>query len=182
MDEQYEIQVSDITRKEFTQAGGELLLRFGGMALAIVTVVTVLLILIMDEFSVQAMVSPYVVVLGLLCVFWIMMASSYKKFPKDIEYSYLIDSDGWQITVKDISTNVDWQDTVRMVVRRHAILFFQEENRSNLLPRRCVSDHQLAMMRTWYQASRPAYRARRQAKERQQREERRQRARQKRGR
>lgn len=175
MDEQFDIRVSGVTKREFSQAGAELVRGTAVPLLVAVAVVTLVIMMFMGDYSLKALLPPFAVVLILLAVARLMVGRGYKDFPKDTEYSFLIDVEGWQLTVADTSANVDWQDTAKLVVRRHAVLLYNEDNRSNLLPRRCVTDHQLAMMRTWFQASRPAYRARQRVKSQAWREDSRQR-------
>ena len=110
--------------------------------------------------SLKAFLPPFVIVGALLLLAWMMVGRGYKDFPKDITFSYLIDVEGWQLTVGEESANIDWQDTAKLVVRSQVVLLYNEDNRSNILPRRCLTDHQLEQMRAWFQISRPAYRLR----------------------
>ena len=160
MDEQFDIQVSDVTKREFTQAGGELIRGLAAPAFFAVAVVTIVIMMFLDDYSLKALIPPFVLVGALLLIAWLLVGRGYKEFPKDITFSYLIDVEGWQLTVGEESANIDWQDTAKLVVRRHVVLLYNDDNRSNILPRRCLTDHQLEQMRTWFQASRPAYRAR----------------------
>ncbi len=160
MDEQFDIQVSNVTKKEFTQAGSEMIRGLVGPAFLAVAVVTIVIMMFLGDYSLKAFLPPFVIVGALLLIAWLMVGRGYKDFPKDITFSYLIDVEGWQLTVGEESANIDWQDTTKLVVRSQVVLLYNEDNRSNMLPRRCLTDHQLEQMREWFQISRPAYRLR----------------------
>ena len=160
LDEQVDIQVSNVTKKEFTQAGSEMIRGLVGPAFLAVAVVTIVIMMFLGDYSLKAFLPPFVIVGALLLLAWMMVGRGYKDFPKDITFSYLIDVEGWQLTVGEESANIDWQDTTKLVVRSQVVLLYNEDNRSNMLPRRCLTDHQLEQMREWFQISRPAYRLR----------------------
>lgn len=146
MDEQFDIQVSDVTKKEFTQAGSEMIRGLVGPAFLAVAVVTIVIMMFLGDYSLKAFLPPFVIVGALLLIAWLMVSRGYKDFPKDITFSYLIDVEGWQLTVGEESANIDWRDTAKLVVRSQVVLLYNEDNRSNILPRRCLTDHQLEQM------------------------------------
>lgn len=167
MDDQYDIQINGITRQEFIQAGSEFIRRMVLPLFLLVAVVTVVIALAISDFSLRSLLPPFLIAIAALVVLRLSVVFSWKKFPADTQFSYLIDQDGWQITVGDTSANVDWQDTVRMTVRSHVVLLFNEDNRSNLLPRRCLTPEQLAQLKVWYDQSRSAHKARQKEKDQQ---------------
>ena len=167
MDDQYDIQIDGLTRREFIQAGSEFIRRIALPLFALVAVVTAVIAMAIGDFSLRSLLPPFLVAIAALVVLRLSVVFSWRKFPADTRFSYLIDREGWQITVGDTSANVDWQDTARMTVRSHVVLLFNEDNRSNLLPRRCLTPEQLEQMRLWYRQSRSEYKARRKEKEQQ---------------
>ena len=167
MDEQYDIQIKGVTKAEYVQAGSESIRRMVLPLLLMVALATVVIALAIDDFSLRSLLPPFVIALGVLLLLWVSVVMSWKKFPADTEFSYLIDREGWQLTVGEASANIDWQDTVRLTVRSHVVLLFQESNRSNILPRRCLTPEQLAQIQTWFDASRDAYKTRQKEKDEQ---------------
>ncbi len=165
MDEQYSIQIKGVTKAEYVQAGSELIRRMILPLILMVALATLVISLAIDDFSLRSLLPPFVIALLVPIVLRVCVVTSWKKFPADTEYSYLIDSDGWELTVGEASANIDWQDTVRLVVRSHVVLLFHESNRSNILPRRCLTPEQLAQLQAWFNASRDQYKARRKEKD-----------------
>lgn len=94
MDEQFDIQVSDVTKKEFTQAGSEMIRGLVGPAFLAVAVVTIVIMMFLGDYSLKAFLPPFVIVGALLLIAWLMVSRGYKDFPKDITFSYLIDVEG----------------------------------------------------------------------------------------
>lgn len=160
MDEQYDIQIEGITKAEYVQAGTEIIRRMIVPLILLVAAATLIIALFIDDFSLRSLLPPFVVALLAPVVMWASVVHSWKKFPAGTSFSYLIDREGWQLTVGESSANIDWQDTVRMTVRSHVVLLFHESNRSNILPRRCLTPEQLAQLRAWFDDSRTAHKAR----------------------
>lgn len=160
MDKQYDIQVNGVTKKEYIQAGSDTVRRMVLPLLALVAVFTVVIALAVQNFSLKSLLLPFVVAFVFLLIMYIMVVASWKGFPADTQFSYLIDSDGWEITVGEDRANIDWSQTTRMTVRSHVVLLFNESNRSNMLPRRCLTDEQLSQMKQWFKESRKAFKDR----------------------
>lgn len=152
-DEQFDIQVPGLTVGEFMAAGDQMLLNMLPPLLILVTVVTVV-ILAFTRITFLGIVSPYVVVALCIGVYLILLRSQYKKLPENLSFSYLIDSDGWQLTLGEEKANIDWVDTPRLVERRHIFLLYHQENSSNVLPKRVLTEHQMECIRSWYRDSR----------------------------
>lgn len=167
MEQQFDIQINGITKKEYLQAGSDTVRRMTLPLLALVTVFTAVIALAVQNFSLQSLLLPFGIALAFLLIMYAMVAASWKNFPADTAFSYLIDEDGWEITVGDSRANIDWNKTTRMTVRSHVVLLFNEANRSNLLPRRCLTDAQLAQMQQWFKASRSSFKDLRNAEEEQ---------------
>ena len=167
MEQQFDIQIDNVTRKEYVQAGSETIRRMILPLLALVTVFTVVIAMAVQNFSLQSLLLPFGVAIAFLLVMYIMVLTSWKNFPSDTQFSYLIDEDGWEITVGESRANIDWDKTTRMTVRSHVVLLFNEANRSNMLPRRCLTNEQLAQMQQWFRESRSAFKDRQKADEEQ---------------
>ncbi len=157
MQDQIQIQVTSMQKKEYIQLGFETVRRLLLPMLALVTLVVLAIALAIQDMSVRSLLPPYVLIaLGVLA-YYIMIALSWKDFLADTKFSYVIDDYAWQLTVGEETVQVKWSDTVRMTVRSRVILLYNEDNRSNLLPRRCVTPEQLAQLRQWFRDSRMDY-------------------------
>lgn len=165
MEEQFEISVNGVTRREYLQAGSETLRRMVFPLLALVALFTVVIALAVQNFTLKSLFLPFGVAAAFLLLSYLMVVISWKSFPSDVTFSYLIDSDGWELTVGEDRANIDWNKTVRFTVRRHVVLLFSESNRSSLLPRRCLNDAQLVQMKQWFRDSRKAFRERQKTEE-----------------
>ena len=160
MDTQFDIQINGVTKKEYIQAGSDTVRRMTLPLLALVAVFTAVITLAVQNFSLKALLLPFGVAIVFLLIMYLMVVTSWKNFPADTQFSYLIDEDGWEITVGENRANIDWSKTTRMTVRSHVVLLFNESNRSNMLPRRCLTDDQLAQMQQWFKESRKAFKDR----------------------
>lgn len=169
--EQFDIQIQSITKKEYVQAGTESIRRMTLPLLALVAVLTIIIAMAIQDFSYRSIVPPFGIALIVVFFLRFTVSRSWKNYPADTAYSFQFDQKGWRITVGEESVPVDWRDTYRMTVRRDVVLLYNESNRSNLLPRRCVSDAQLEQMRTWFKASRAEHKLRAKAEENRYRED-----------
>ena len=160
MDIQFDIQVNGVTKKEYVQAGSDTVRRMILPLMALVAAFTIIIALAVHNFSLKSLFLPFGVAAAFLLIMYAMVVLSWKNFPADTQFSYLIDEDGWEITVGDDRANIDWSKTTRMTVRSHVVLLFNESNRSNMLPRRCLTDEQLAQMKQWFKESRKAFKER----------------------
>lgn len=160
MNQAFEIQIQSITKKEYVQAGTEAIRRMILPLLALVAVLTVVIAMAIDDYSFRSLVPPFMIALAALLLFRLMVSHSWKNYPADTVYSFQIDKKGWRISVGAESSYVEWRDTYRMTLRRDVILLYNESNRSNLLPRRCVTDAQLKLMQAWFGASRAEHKLR----------------------
>lgn len=160
MGDQFDIQINGVTRKEYIQAGTDTLRRMILPLLLLVIVFTFVIAMAVQNYSLKSLLLPFAVAFAFLLIMYIMVVASWKNFPADTKYSYLIDEDGWEITVGRDSANIDWDKTSRMTVRSHVVLLFNEANRSNLIPRRCLTNEQLAQMQQWFKESRKDFKNR----------------------
>lgn len=156
MDErQFDIQVEGITKAEYLQASREMILSMVPMGLVMVTLVTVCILLFLSEITWAAVIAPYVVLLVVVALGLLYLELDWKKFPKDMAFSYLIDAEGWQLTVGESYGGADWVETPKLKEKSKVLLFYQRDSTaSSSLPKRCLTDEQLEAIRGWYQASR----------------------------
>lgn len=161
MDErQFEIQVDKTTKEEYLQASREMVYDVIPTGVVLVTLVTVCILLLMDEITAVSIVAPYIIlVIAILVGLWY-VGSQWKKFPQDVQYSYLIDAEGWQLSVGEDYGGSDWDETRKMKERSHVLLFYQRNsNAASSLPKRCLTQEQLEAIRGWYKGSRQAFKA-----------------------
>lgn len=161
MDErQFDIQVDGTTREEFREASREMVYDVVPTGLLMVTILTFCILLLMKEITLWAILLPYLIMAVAFVAGIVYMGAQWKKFPSDMQYSYLIDAEGWQLTIGENFGGSNWDETRKMKDRKHVLLFYQREsNAASSLPKRCLSEEQLAAIRGWYRDSRKAYKA-----------------------
>lgn len=170
MEKQIRVEIESITREEYIQAGSASIRRMALPLFGLVAVLTVIIALAIQDFSVRSILVPFLIALAALVVFEVMVITSWRRFPADTAFSYLIDETGWQLTMGEETVKVEWDETARLTIRSHAILLYNETNRSNLLPRRCVTQEQIDWMKELYRASRKEYKLLQKEKENMERE------------
>lgn len=159
-DRQFDIQVDGTTKEEYLEASREMVLGMLPTGIVLVTIVTVCILLLMETVTVGAIVAPYLVLALALMGGLLYVRSQWKKFPADMSYSYLIDAEGWQLTVGDSYGGANWDETPKMTERSKVLLFYQRNSSaSSTLPKRCLTGEQLEAIRGWYQASRADFKA-----------------------
>ena len=160
-DRQFDIPVNGITREEYRDSSHQMVLDVVPTGFFMVTVITACILLLMEEVTLMSVLMPYLLLALAFVVGAAYLDAQWKKFPSDVEYSFLIDAEGWQMTVGESYGGSDWNETRKLVEKRHVLLFYQREsNAASSLPKRCLTDEQLTAIRGWYKASRKAYRVR----------------------
>ena len=161
MDErQFDIQVDGTTREEYLQASREMVYDVIPTGLLMVTLITVCILLLVKKVTLWSVLAPYLVLAAAFAVGIWYLGTQWKKFPGDMGYSYLIDAEGWQLSVGESYGGSNWDETRKMKERSHILLFYQREsNAASSLPKRCLTQEQLEAIRGWYRDSRPAYKA-----------------------
>ncbi len=167
MEQTFKIEISAMTKQEYIQTATESIRRLIAPAFAVAAMITVAIAFAINDFSVRSIVPPFAILAVIIAVMWVLMASSWKSYPKDTSFSYVIDDAGWELTVQGVSARVDWQDTQHLTIRRHVVLLYNESNRSNVIPRRALTQAQLAQIRAWYRDSRRMFKARQRFKDQQ---------------
>jgi len=162
MDErQFDILVDGTTREEYLQASREMVFDVVPTGILMVTLITVCILLLMKEITLWSILLPYLIMAAAFVAGILYLGAQWKKFPKDMRYSYLIDAEGWQLSVGDSYGGSNWNETRKMKERSHILLFYQREsNAASSLPKRCLTGEQLEAIRGWYKDSRQAYIAR----------------------
>ena len=171
-DRQFDIQVTGVTREEYLQASGELIRSMIPTGLVLVTAVTMFLLVFTEEITLKAVLAPYVVLLLAIAGGYLYLRLSWKKFPQDVAYSFLIDAEGWQLTVGEDYGGADWDATAKLKEKSGVLLFYMRgSTASSSLPKRCLTEEQLEAIRGWYQASRADYKSKEKERARQDRQE-----------
>lgn len=152
---QFHIQVDGLTRREYLQAGSQLIWSILPTGLLMVTLITGCILLLMDTVTVTAVAVPYLV-LGLAVLLGLgYLRLDWKKAPKDVSFSFSLDGEGWEMAVGGQRGGAAWSETSRMKERSAVLLFYQRgKSSSSALPRRCLTPEQLEAVRGWYAASR----------------------------
>ncbi len=158
MENQIQISCQEIKRAEYMQAGMETIRRMLLPLLGMVAILTLIICLVIADFSLRSILPPFLVVGAGIGIYWVLLARNWKDFPAETAFSYTIDQEGWQITLGEDTVSIPWDATARMTKRRDVIFLYNEGDRSNLLPRRCLTKEQLAQIEAWFRASRTEYR------------------------
>ena len=159
-DRQFDIRVEGITREEYRDSSHQMVLDVVPTGLFVVTLITACILLLMEEITLMSVVMPYLILALAFAAGAAYLDAQWKKFPSDVEYSFLIDGEGWQMSVGESYGGSDWDMTRAMKDKRHVLLFYQREsNAASSLPKRCLTAEQLTAIRGWYKASRKAYKA-----------------------
>ena len=161
MDErQFDIQVDGTTKEEYLEASREMVYDVVPTGILMVTLITVCILLLMKEITLWSVLLPYLIMAIAFVVGILYLGAQWKKFPSEMQYSYLIDAEGWQLSVGESYGGSNWDETRKLKERRHVLLFYQREsNAASSLPKRCLTDEQLEAIRGWYKNSRQDYKA-----------------------
>lgn len=146
----FAVTVTDISALEFTSALRRLQSRPSSGFFALIVLVFAFGLLLWGWDSLSTYVVTLVVFVVLLLYLEIKRWQDYGKFPKTIELNYEFDPNGWRLRVKSESSFCAWASTVKLVETKRLFLLYNSKNASNLLPKRCLSEEQITLIRTWY--------------------------------
>lgn len=161
MNQQFEVEVHGITKREFFESGVQLIVRLAAPVLIAVTAVTVLIVYITGDTSVKSLISPFAVVLLCAVGYLFVLNSNYKSLSGDLVFTYSFDKKGWKLTVGEQEGEVLWEDTVSLIERKNVFLLHNATNSSSTLPKRSLDETQKKSIRNWFKDSRPAYKEKR---------------------
>lgn len=146
----FSVAVTDINAFEFTSALRRLQSRPSTGFYGLIVLVFAIGLLLWGWDSLSTYFVTLFVFVVLLLYLEIKRWQDYSKFPKDMELNYEFDPNGWRLHVKNESSFCAWASTVKLVETRRLFLLYNSKNTSNLLPKRCLTEEQIALIRTWY--------------------------------
>lgn len=153
-----EVRVKGLTREEYREASNQMVYDVVPTGILMVTLITFCIVLLMETVTLGAILAPYLILLLAMCAGMAYLNSQWKKFPQETEFSFLIDGEGWQLTVGGQSGGSPWNRTARLKEHRHVFLLYQRgSNASTTLPKRSLSKEEEQAVRAWFKGSREEY-------------------------
>ncbi len=153
---QFNIPVDCLHKEEFIQAGDELVFSYLPTGFVVATAAAGCIVLAARKATMALVLLPFLILAAAIGLGLLYMRYSWRKFPKDVAFSFLIDSEGWQMTVGENYGGATWEQTPRLKDRSLLLLFCQQGRRgASALPKRCLTDDQLRTILSWYQETRP---------------------------
>ena len=154
MENAFSVTVTDIGMREYLCAVRHVSARRDLVALTMVPVAFLIFLWNLRGITALTFLLPAVLLVVMMAYFEIVRIQSYSKFPTDLKMVYRFDEQGWTLQVKGDAALIPWTETSRLKERGRVFLLCQGKNVSNLLPKRCLTEEQCALIRAWYQASR----------------------------
>lgn len=147
--EPFEVRVTDIRRPEFMQAAGRLGLRYYFPLALLVVVVSVVLILVTEDFSAASVGFPLLVIVAAPPVYVLLARQNFKRLDQStMDVAYHIDEKGWRVTAGENTSVFAWESTYRVRETRDTFLLYDTKTTSSMLPKRLMTEGQQGFLRS----------------------------------
>lgn len=153
--EPFTIQVTGVTKKEYLQACRISALRLYRILAVVMVVVCGCILLASERITLPALLAPVAVYLIVVVIAELAPRLSYKGQLERIEgLEYEFGPLCWAAIAQGERAEFDWIATPKLVKYRDCLFLYNEDTRSNLLPRRLLTPEQEEQILQWYRGTR----------------------------
>ena len=158
MDE-FEITLTGITDSEYHQARQLNNRRIFKMLAIIMVLICGIIILVTGNASVNAILGPFFLYVLFVVAVEILTRRNYKGQLSETEpVVYRFDEKGWSVTAGGGTAEFEWRVTEKLKDYKDGIFLYNDSTSGNLLPKRLLTEAQIAQIKAWFKGSRKAAR------------------------
>lgn len=153
--EEFEITITGITDSEYHQARRLNNRRIFKILAVIMVIICGMIILITGNAGANAILGPFFLYVLFVVAVEILTRRNYKGQLSETEpVVYHFDKKGWSVTTGEGSAQFEWRATEKLKDYKEGIFLYNDSASGNLLPRRLMTQEQIAQLKSWFRASR----------------------------